>query len=55
MSADDKRPNEDSLEKLAKRMATEINENAGSMTLQERALADSETEKIADRVRHRTC
>jgi hypothetical protein len=49
-----KRPKEDQFEELADRIATEINERATRMTPEERARADSETKKIADRVQHRT-
>jgi len=36
---------------IRQRIASEINERAAKMTWEERALADSETKKIADRVR----
>ncbi|MFZ0138473.1 MAG: hypothetical protein WAK89_15515 [Candidatus Sulfotelmatobacter sp.] len=49
-----KRQKEDQLEELAERIAAEINERADKMTLQNRARADAETKKIADRVRRRT-
>ena len=49
-----KLPKEDQFEELADRIATEINERATRMTPEERAQADSETKKIADRVRRRT-
>lgn len=49
-----KRPKEDQFEELADRIATEINERANRMTREERARADSETKKIADRVQRRT-
>ena len=49
-----KRPKEDQFEELADRIATEINERATTMTPEERARADSETKKIADRVQRRT-
>jgi hypothetical protein len=48
-----KRPTEDRLEELAERIAAEINERADKMTPERRARADSETKKIADRVRRR--
>jgi hypothetical protein len=49
-----KRPKEDRFEELAERIAAEINERAAKMTTEERARADSETKKIAARVRRRT-
>ena len=49
-----KRPKEDRFEELAERIATDINERAAKMTREERAQADSETKKIADRVQHHT-
>jgi hypothetical protein len=49
-----KRPKEDRLEELAERIAAEINERADKMTPEDRARADAETMKIADRVRRRT-
>ncbi|MFZ0952853.1 MAG: hypothetical protein WAN17_11340 [Candidatus Sulfotelmatobacter sp.] len=49
-----KRQKEDRLEELAERIAAEINERADKMTPQNRARADAETKKIADRVRRRT-
>jgi hypothetical protein len=49
-----KRPKEDRFEELAERIAAEINERAAKMTPEERAGADSETKKIADRVQRRT-
>jgi hypothetical protein len=49
-----KRPKEDRFEELTERIATEINERANRMTPEERARADSETKKIADRVQRRT-
>jgi hypothetical protein len=49
-----KRPKEDRFEELAERIATEINERAAKMTPEDRARADSETKKIADRVQRRT-
>jgi hypothetical protein len=49
-----KRSKEDRFEELAERIATEINERAAKMTRQERAQADSETKKIADRAQRRT-
>jgi len=49
-----KRPKEAQFEELAERIATEINERAAKMTTEERAQADSETKKIADRVQRRT-
>ena len=49
-----KHPKEDRFEDLADRIAAEINERAAKMTQNERAKADSETKKIADRVRRRT-
>jgi hypothetical protein len=45
---------EDRLERLAERVANEINERAAKMTTEERAKADSETAKIATQVRRRT-
>jgi hypothetical protein len=39
---------------LAERTAADINERAAKMTPEKRAQADSETKKIADRVRRRT-
>jgi hypothetical protein len=42
------------LTSLAERTAAEINERAARMTPEKRAQADSETKKIADRVRRRT-
>ena len=48
-----KRPKEDRFEEFADRIATEISERASRMTLEERARADSETKKIADRVQRR--
>jgi hypothetical protein len=39
---------------LAERIATEIEKRAAKMTSKERAQADSETKKIADRVQRRT-
>lgn len=49
-----KSPKEDQFEQLADRIASEINERATRMTHDERARADSETKKIADRVQRRT-
>lgn len=49
-----KRRQEDRLEELAERVATEINERAAKMTPEERAKADSETKKIAAKVQRRT-
>src|ERR1700692_2191125 len=49
-----KRPNEDRLEDLAERLATEINDRAAKLTPARRAKADSETRKIAARVQRRT-
>jgi hypothetical protein len=49
-----KRPKEDRFEELAQRVVGEINARAAKMTREERAKADSETKKIADRVRRRT-
>ena len=49
-----KYPKEDRLERLAERVANEINERAAKMTPEERAKADSETAKIATQVRRRT-
>ena len=49
-----KHPKEDRLERLAERVANEINERAAKMTPEERAKADSETAKIATQVRRRT-
>jgi hypothetical protein len=48
------RPKEDRFEELAQRIAGEINERAAKMTREDRAKADFETKKIADRVRRRT-
>jgi hypothetical protein len=45
---------ENRLERLAERVANEINERAANMTTEERAKADSETAKIATQVRRRT-
>jgi hypothetical protein len=42
------------LDDLAEGTATEINERAAGMASEERARADSETKKIADRVHLRT-
>ena len=39
---------------IRQRVATEINERAAKMTPQERAQADSETQKIAAQVQRRT-
>jgi predicted DNA binding CopG/RHH family protein len=44
----------ESLADASERVATEINGRAAKMTCEERAQADSETKKIADRVRRRT-
>jgi hypothetical protein len=49
-----KRPKESRLEDLAERIAAEINERAARMTPEERARADSETNKIATQVQRRT-
>jgi len=49
-----KHSKEDRFEELAERIATEINERAGKMTPERRALADSGTKKIAARVQRRT-
>ena len=49
-----KHPKEDQFEEFSDRIASEINERATSMTHEERARADSETRKIADRVQRRT-
>jgi hypothetical protein len=49
-----KRQKEDRLEDLAERFAIDINERAARMTPEKRQQADSETKKIADRVRRRT-
>ena len=49
-----KRPKEDRFEEMAQRIVGEINARAAKMTREERAKADSETKKIADRVRRRT-
>jgi hypothetical protein len=49
-----KYPKEDRLERLAERVANEINERAAKMTPEDRAEADSETAKIATQVRRRT-
>lgn len=48
-----KRPKEDRLEKLAERIATEINERAARMTPEKRARADSEAKNLAIRVQRR--
>jgi hypothetical protein len=48
-----KHPKEDQFEELAERLASEINKRAARMAPEKRAQADSETEKIADRVRNR--
>ncbi|MGA8492773.1 MAG: hypothetical protein WB711_20285 [Terriglobales bacterium] len=45
---------ENRLERLAERVANEINERAAKMTPEERAKADSETTKIAAQVQRRT-
>jgi hypothetical protein len=49
-----KRPKEDRLEDLAQRIAAEINKRAAKMTPEKRAMADSETKKIAAQVQRRT-
>lgn len=49
-----KRPKEGQFEKLADGIATEINERVIRITPEERARADFETKKIADRVQRRT-
>ena len=49
-----RRPKENRLEEFAERIASEINERAAKMSDEERARADAETKKIADRVQHRT-
>jgi hypothetical protein len=49
-----KRPKEDQFEELAERIATDINERATRMTAEERAKADFQTKKIADRLQRRT-
>ena len=49
-----KRPQEDQLEELAERIASEINERATGMNPEERAKADSETNKITARLQRRT-
>jgi hypothetical protein len=49
-----KRLNEDRLDELAERFAAEINDRAAKMTPEERAKADAETTKIANRVKRRT-
>ncbi len=49
-----KRPQEDQLEELAERIATEIDQRAAKMTPEERAQADCETKKITARVQRRT-
>ena len=46
-----KYPKEDRLERLADRVANEINARAAKMTPEDRAKADSETAKIATQVR----
>ncbi|MHB8214543.1 MAG: hypothetical protein ACYDDS_00555 [Candidatus Sulfotelmatobacter sp.] len=48
-----KRPQEDHLEELAERIASEINERAVKMTPEARAKADSETRRIAAQVQRR--
>jgi hypothetical protein len=45
---------ENRLERLAERVANEINERAAKMTQEERAKSDSETTRIAAQVRRRT-
>jgi hypothetical protein len=49
-----KYPKEDRLERLADRVANEINERDAKMSPKERAKADSETAKITAQVRRRT-
>jgi hypothetical protein len=49
-----KRPQQERLEELAERVASEINERAAKMTPEERAKADSETKKIVTQVQRRT-
>jgi hypothetical protein len=49
-----KRPKEDRFEEFADRVVSDIDERAAKMTSEERAKADSETKKIADRVQRRT-
>jgi hypothetical protein len=49
-----KRPKDDRLEELAARFADQINERAAKMPPEKRAQADSDTEKIPDRVQRRT-
>ncbi len=49
-----KQSKEDRFEELAERMVTEINERAAKRTRQERAMADSETKKIAAQAQRRT-
>jgi hypothetical protein len=48
-----KRPKEDQFEEFAERIGGDINQRASKMTAEERAQADSETKKIADRVQRR--
>jgi hypothetical protein len=48
-----KRPKEDRFEEFAERIASDINERATKMTAEERARADAETKKIADRPQRR--
>jgi hypothetical protein len=48
-----KRPQEDQLEELAERMASEIDERAAKMTPDARAKADAETKRIAAQVQRR--
>jgi hypothetical protein len=48
-----KHPKENRFEELAERIASEINERAAKMTPERRARADSETKRIAARVRRR--
>ena len=45
-----KRPRESRLEKLAERIAAEINRRAATLTPEEQRKADLETKKIADQV-----
>ena len=49
-----KPPKTNALEELAERLAADINQRAAKIASEERAQADSETKKIADRVQRRT-
>lgn len=48
-----KRLQEDQLEELAERIASEINDRASKMTPEDRDKADAETQKIANRTERR--